>query len=62
MRIIKWGSGKNPTRMTCEDCLTEIEIAESDWKEGTYGSERVVKCPGCSRTLVKPNTEYTGDF
>lgn len=51
-----------PTRIECTFCGSTLDVEPADWVKGTYGSEMVCKCPICARQLVKPGTEYTGDF
>jgi NAD-dependent SIR2 family protein deacetylase len=51
-----------PLELTCHLCKSVLEIEEKDWRKGDCGSEMVVACPVCKAELVKPGTEYQGDF
>lgn len=63
MRIIVQGKRRGEaSRISCPACQATLEVQPTDWKEGTYGSERVVECPCCGDAIVKPGTEYHGDF
>jgi NAD-dependent SIR2 family protein deacetylase len=63
MKIIKQGKRyRPPIVVTCSECDAQIEVDQNDWKSGTYGGEKVVSCPCCQACIVKPGTEYTGDF
>lgn len=58
-------SGKKvpkPTRVTCKRCESELLVEHHEWWKGVYGSELVVLCPCCHEEVVRPGTEYWGDF
>lgn len=62
MKIINRGTYKAPSsQVTCE-CEAVLEVEDSEWKDGDYGSERLIRCPVCKSTITKPGTEYQGDF
>jgi NAD-dependent SIR2 family protein deacetylase len=63
MKIIKTGKYyRPPVTMTCSHCDAELEVGQNDWRKGTYGGEEIVSCPCCKAEIVRPGTEYTGDF
>jgi hypothetical protein len=65
MKIIKQGrkAGRSTiTKVLCPECEAALEVQDAEWNRGTYGSERIVHCPCCNGQIVKPGTEYHGDF
>jgi uncharacterized CHY-type Zn-finger protein len=62
VQILKLGSKKFVTEITCTKCKSTLEVHEAEWVESSYGSERYVSCPVCKAHIVKPGTEYRGDF
>ena len=64
MRILHRSTASiaQPTKMDCHKCKSTVEIEQGEWRKGTYGSEQDVSCIVCGAGLVKPGTEYTGDF
>lgn len=63
MRIVSYGNDVvKPTMITCTRCESVLEVANKDWKPDTYGGEQVCRCGACGAELVKPGTEYRGDF
>ena len=62
VKVIEQGNKIPTTQVKCYNCKSVLEVANNEWRDGDYGSERIVSCPVCSATLVKPGSEYTGDF
>ena len=64
MKIISIGDSYDTqeSEITCGRCKSVIAVRNSEWKYGTYGSEQVCKCPVCENEIVRPGTEYQGDF
>jgi NAD-dependent SIR2 family protein deacetylase len=60
--VLERGSAKSVTRISCSRCHSKLEVGDAEWRDGGYGSERFVSCPVCAAHLIKPGTEYTGDF
>jgi hypothetical protein len=62
VRVLVSGKRQPVMKVICKGCNATLEVAEREWRDGGYGSERQVSCPGCGSRVVKPGTEYTGDF
>ncbi len=62
VEIIELGNKDLKTVVTCKSCKSKLGVLKGEWKEGEYGSERVVTCPACGGEVIKPGTDYTGDF
>lgn len=62
VEILKLGSSKLVTEVTCARCQSTLGVYEAEWKKGDYGSERYINCPVCKTHIVQPGTEYQGDF
>jgi hypothetical protein len=62
MKILKRGVYHGTSIVTCKRCESELEVHEAEWKDGVLGSEKYVRCPVCIAEVLKPGTEYRGDF
>lgn len=64
MEVVKRGNSYSarPTKVKCESCKSTLKVNAGEWKKGTYGSEEIVTCVVCGEEIVRPGTEYTGDF
>lgn len=62
VEILKLGSSKLVTEITCRKCQSTLNAHDGEWKDSGYGSERHINCPVCKTYIVKPGTEYQGDF
>lgn len=63
MRLIRrGGTHALPIEATCTGCKSVFSVEQADWKDGEYGGEKIVKCTVCGYSIVKPGTEYRGDF
>jgi ribosomal protein S27E len=62
VEVLKVGSRKFVTEITCTKCKSKLSVVDGEWKDSGYGSERHVSCPVCKSYIVKPGSEYRGDF
>lgn len=60
--VKKVGKKVKLTSIKCKKCESELEVAPADWEKGEYGSEEYIRCPLCDQYLLRPGTEYRGDF
>lgn len=62
VKVLKAGRADPFTKVDCKQCDSTLEVCDSEWKIGTYGSERYVSCPVCQAHVIRRGTGYTGDF
>lgn len=62
VRILQQGKAQSVSQVSCKNCNATLEVGDREWRDGGYGSERHVSCPNCGSTVVRPGSEYTGDF
>lgn len=61
VEVLKEGKVKAQI-VKCKFCKAELKVRESEWEKGDYGSQQIITCPCCAETVVRPGTDYTGDF